>query len=212
MKPLPPTRYEYAEWSKAKVGIDYHADGDGITTASRTRWWASTSWCASPTPTVECFFKGRRVAAHVRSYQHGQAHDAARAHAECAPQAHEVDAGAAAELGPEHRRRHPRRRAVAAREPAAPRAGLPRVPGAAEPVQDLRRGAPGGGLPPGARHRLPRTANASSRSSKPSSISIRTSSPQPTRRLPRPRARTTTCAAPITSVTQRPDDRTVNHR
>jgi len=28
MKPLQPTRYEYAEWSKAKVGIDYHADGD----------------------------------------------------------------------------------------------------------------------------------------------------------------------------------------
>ena len=28
MKPLPPTRYEYAEWLKAKVGIDYHAQAD----------------------------------------------------------------------------------------------------------------------------------------------------------------------------------------
>jgi hypothetical protein len=26
MKPLPATRYEYAEWTKAKVNIDYHVD------------------------------------------------------------------------------------------------------------------------------------------------------------------------------------------
>ena len=45
MKPLPPTRYEYAEWFKAKVGIDYHVEADDITTACRTSWWASTCWC-----------------------------------------------------------------------------------------------------------------------------------------------------------------------
>ena len=28
MKPLPPTRYEYAEWIKAKSGIDYHVEAD----------------------------------------------------------------------------------------------------------------------------------------------------------------------------------------
>ncbi len=29
MKALPERRYEYAEWLKAKVGIDYHVEADG---------------------------------------------------------------------------------------------------------------------------------------------------------------------------------------
>ena len=28
MKPLPSTRYEYAEWLKAKVNIDYHVEAE----------------------------------------------------------------------------------------------------------------------------------------------------------------------------------------
>ncbi len=28
MKPLPSTRYEYAEWLKAKVNIDYHIEAE----------------------------------------------------------------------------------------------------------------------------------------------------------------------------------------
>ena len=34
LKPLPNTAYEYAEWKKARVGIDYHVDVGGITTPS----------------------------------------------------------------------------------------------------------------------------------------------------------------------------------
>ena len=26
LKPLPPTRYEFAEWKRATVGIDYHVE------------------------------------------------------------------------------------------------------------------------------------------------------------------------------------------
>nr|VFK18731.1 MAG: hypothetical protein BECKLPF1236A_GA0070988_102047 [Candidatus Kentron sp. LPFa]VFK33270.1 MAG: hypothetical protein BECKLPF1236C_GA0070990_101998 [Candidatus Kentron sp. LPFa] len=29
LRPLPPTPYEYAQWKKAKVGIDYHIEFDG---------------------------------------------------------------------------------------------------------------------------------------------------------------------------------------
>ena len=29
LKPLPPTPYEYADWKKAKVNIDYHIEVDG---------------------------------------------------------------------------------------------------------------------------------------------------------------------------------------
>ncbi len=48
-------------------------------------------------------------------------YDAPRAHAECASKTHEMDAGAALELGSEHRRGHPRRGAVAARTSAPTR-------------------------------------------------------------------------------------------
>ena len=72
MKPLPETRYEYADWIKAKVGIDYHV-------------YAEKHYYSVPHPlvgqycmvritdtTIECFFKGQRVAAHVRSYEIGK--------------------------------------------------------------------------------------------------------------------------------------------
>jgi len=72
MKPLPERRYEYAEWLKAKVGIDYHVEADHhyysvphqlVGEHVRVRMTASA---------IECLFKGRRVAAHVRSYQRGK--------------------------------------------------------------------------------------------------------------------------------------------
>jgi len=83
-----------------------------------------------------------------------QAHDATGTHAQRTPQAHEVDTGATAQLGPEHRHRHARRRAVAAGEPSASRAGLSSVLGPAQSLEDLRRATPGGGVLPSARHRL----------------------------------------------------------
>jgi hypothetical protein len=43
MKPLPPTRYEYAEWSKAKVGIDYHGEADLSFTQSHASGSATAS-------------------------------------------------------------------------------------------------------------------------------------------------------------------------
>ena len=93
-------------------------------------------------------------------------------------------------------------------QPAPPRAGLPGVPGAAEPVQDLRRGASGGGMPPGAGHRRPAPQT---HHRDPQSQARPASGPLPRSRhggCRRPRARTAMCAAPITSVTRRPTTET----
>jgi transposase len=72
MKALPAQRYEYADWIKAKVNVDYHAEAD--------RHWYSVPhalvgqyvWVRLTAGATECFFKGTRVAAHVRSYQPGK--------------------------------------------------------------------------------------------------------------------------------------------
>jgi transposase len=72
MKPLPPQRYEYAEWLKAKVYIDYHAEADGHYYSVPHQLVGQYVNVRSTATVVECFFKGRRVAAHVRSYQRGK--------------------------------------------------------------------------------------------------------------------------------------------
>ncbi len=72
MKPLPPTRYEYAEWSKAKVGIDYHAEAARHYYSVPHTLVGEYVMVRLTDTTAECFFKGRRVAAHVRSYLRGK--------------------------------------------------------------------------------------------------------------------------------------------
>lgn len=72
MKLLPPTRYEYAEWSKAKVGIDYHAEADRHYYSVPHTLVGDYVMVRLTDTTAECFFKGRRVAAHVRSYLKGK--------------------------------------------------------------------------------------------------------------------------------------------
>lgn len=67
LKPLPSTPYEYAEWKKVRVHIDYHVELDGhyysvpyalVRQALEARLTATT---------VECFHRGTRVASHPRS-------------------------------------------------------------------------------------------------------------------------------------------------
>jgi transposase len=72
MKPLPLTRYEFAEWKKATVGIDYHVEVAGhyySVPHSLVRQKIEARYTAA---TVECFFKGKRVAAHARSSLRGR--------------------------------------------------------------------------------------------------------------------------------------------
>ena len=72
MAPLALTRYEYAQWKSAIVNIDYHVEIDGhyySVPHSLVRLKIEVSFSAT---TVECFFKGKRVAAHVRSLRRGR--------------------------------------------------------------------------------------------------------------------------------------------
>ena len=72
MKPLPATRYEYAEWKAATVGIDYHVELDSHYYSVPHRLVRQKVDVRSTATTVECFFRGRRVAAHARSHQRGR--------------------------------------------------------------------------------------------------------------------------------------------
>ena len=72
MKPLPLTRYEFAEWKKGIVNIDYHVDVTGhyySVPHSLVRQKVEVRYTAT---TVECLFKGKRVAAHARSSLRGR--------------------------------------------------------------------------------------------------------------------------------------------
>lgn len=72
MAPLPATRYVFAEWKAAIVNIDYHVEIEGhyySVPHSLVRLKLEVSYSAT---TVECFFKGKRVAAHVRSHSRGR--------------------------------------------------------------------------------------------------------------------------------------------
>ena len=72
MAPLPATRYEFAEWKTALVNIDYHLEIDGhyySVPHSLVRQKIEVRFTAA---TIECFFKGKRVAAHARSHSRGR--------------------------------------------------------------------------------------------------------------------------------------------
>ena len=71
-RPLPTQRYVFAEWKKVRVKFDYHVEVD--------RHYYSVPHAqigrqldARPTAnTVECLYRGRRVASHVRSSLKGR--------------------------------------------------------------------------------------------------------------------------------------------
>jgi transposase len=67
MLPLPPVRYEFAEWKHAMVNIDYHVEVAGHYYSVPHQLVRHQVEVRLTATTVECFFKGKRVAAHVRS-------------------------------------------------------------------------------------------------------------------------------------------------
>ena len=68
LKPLPAERYQYGEWKRARVNIDYHVECD--------HHWYSVPYALTQqeveiratASTVEVFHKGIRVASHARSH------------------------------------------------------------------------------------------------------------------------------------------------
>jgi transposase len=72
MKPLPERRYEYAEWEKHKVNIDYHVEVDRHYYSVPYHLRTEVVDTRITSSTVEILFKGKRVASHPRSYSPGR--------------------------------------------------------------------------------------------------------------------------------------------
>jgi hypothetical protein len=68
MKPLPSTRFQIAEWKKARVNIDYHVDYDRRLYSVPNALVGERVWVRATSTVVEIFFRGQRVFSHQRSY------------------------------------------------------------------------------------------------------------------------------------------------
>ena len=84
LKPLPPTRYEYAEFLKARVNIDYHIEVRGHYYSVPYELKGQQLDVRLSPRLVEVLHQGRRVAAHPRDDRKGQ-HTTEAAHM---PRAH----------------------------------------------------------------------------------------------------------------------------
>ena len=71
LRPLPAAPYEYAEWKKARVGIDYHVEVDGHYYSVPYQLVRLEIEVRLAARTVECFAKGKRVASHARVERRG---------------------------------------------------------------------------------------------------------------------------------------------
>jgi len=71
LKPLPERPYEYAEWKKATVNIDYHIEIDHHYYSVPYQLAREQMEVRITLTTIEVLFKNRRVASHTRSYRKG---------------------------------------------------------------------------------------------------------------------------------------------
>ena len=67
LQPLPAQAYEFAEWKKVRVNIDYHVDVEGHYYSVPYQLVRKPLDARYTARTVECFHKGQRVASHIRS-------------------------------------------------------------------------------------------------------------------------------------------------
>jgi len=70
--PLPQTRYQYAEWKKARVHIDYHIEVDGHFYSVPYQLVKKQVEARLMAQTLEILYKGNRIATHRRSYEKGR--------------------------------------------------------------------------------------------------------------------------------------------
>jgi transposase len=72
LRPLPAERYVFAEWRARRVGVDYHVDVDGHFYSVPYRFARQQIEVRLTARTVEIFYKGERIAAHLRSSGNGK--------------------------------------------------------------------------------------------------------------------------------------------
>ena len=71
LKPIPSRPYEYAEWKRARVNIDYHIEIDRHYYSVPYQLAREQVDVRLTSSTVEVLFKNRRVASHQRDYRKG---------------------------------------------------------------------------------------------------------------------------------------------
>ena len=69
---LPAKPYQYAEWKKATVNIDYHIEVERHYYSVPYQLIKNKLDVRITQRTIECFYKNKRVASHIRSYQKGR--------------------------------------------------------------------------------------------------------------------------------------------
>jgi len=64
---LPESPYQYAQWRKVRLGIDYHFEVDGHFYSAPHKLRGAELHARYTETTVECFHRGERIASHARS-------------------------------------------------------------------------------------------------------------------------------------------------
>ena len=72
LKPLPASRYEFSEWKKVKVNIDYHVEYDFHFYSVLYTHVGRELMCRASGSVIELFLESERIASHRRSYVKGK--------------------------------------------------------------------------------------------------------------------------------------------
>jgi transposase len=68
LRPLPPNRYEYAQWKQAKAAFDYHVPFDSFFYSIPYGFAGKTVSIRATSRSIEVFSEGQRIAVHSRNY------------------------------------------------------------------------------------------------------------------------------------------------
>jgi transposase len=79
LNPLPEHSYEFAEWKKARVNVDYHIEVDRHYYSVPHQLIKKQIDVRITNGTIECFYKNTRVASHIRDHRQGR-HTTVREH------------------------------------------------------------------------------------------------------------------------------------
>lgn len=68
LNPLPAEKYQYVEWQRVKIHIDYHFVFDDHYYSVPYKYIHQEVEVRASAKTIECFYQGKRLASHPRSY------------------------------------------------------------------------------------------------------------------------------------------------
>jgi len=78
--PLPVEAYQFAEWKKARVHVDYHVEVDGHYYSVPHALVSQQLDVRISALTIECFYQNRRVASHIRADEGRKGHTTVAEH------------------------------------------------------------------------------------------------------------------------------------